>query len=83
MKTKVTRRIRDFVSEGGRYLGICAGAYFGSKEVRFDVGGPMEVKGDRDLVSVSLIPRVCRVLTFRPSIPGLVQARRFRIRLCG
>lgn len=55
MKTKVTRRIREFVSAGGRYLGICAGAYFGSKEVRFDIGGPMEVKGDRDLVSDSFI----------------------------
>lgn len=50
MKTKVTRRIREYVQEGGRYLGICAGAYFGSKEVHFDIGGSMEVKGDRELV---------------------------------
>lgn len=50
IKTKVTRRIRDFVHEGGRYLGICAGAYFGAAEVRFDTGGDMEVVGKRDLV---------------------------------
>lgn len=51
MKTRVTRRIKEFVNEGGRYLGICAGAYFASAEVRFDVGGGLEVSGQRDLVS--------------------------------
>jgi biotin--protein ligase len=50
-KTRVTKRIREYVSEGGRYLGICAGAYFGAEEVRFDVGGGLEVAGSRDLVS--------------------------------
>ncbi|WVQ93402.1 biotin-[acetyl-CoA-carboxylase] ligase [Kwoniella sp. CBS 9459] len=48
-KRGVTKRIRDYVELGGRYLGICAGAYFGTNEVRFDVGGPMEVVGKRDL----------------------------------
>ncbi|KAK8861576.1 biotin-[acetyl-CoA-carboxylase] ligase [Kwoniella newhampshirensis] len=48
-KRKVTKRIKDYVAEGGRYLGICAGAYFGAGEVRFDVGGPMEVVGEREL----------------------------------
>jgi biotin--protein ligase len=51
-KTRVTKRIRDFVEEGGRYLGICAGAYFGAEEVRFDVGGGLEVAGKRDLVGL-------------------------------
>ena len=51
LKTKATRRIREFVQEGGSYLGICAGAYFGSSEVRFDTGGDMEVVGKRELVS--------------------------------
>ncbi|WVF65761.1 biotin-[acetyl-CoA-carboxylase] ligase [Kwoniella sp. CBS 6097] len=45
----VTRRIREYVELGGRYLGICAGGYFGTNEVRFDVGGPMEVVGKRDM----------------------------------
>ncbi|KAL1406391.1 biotin holocarboxylase synthetase [Vanrija albida] len=49
VKTKVTRRIAEFVQEGGRYLGICAGAYFGAAEVKFDVGGNKEVVGKRDL----------------------------------
>lgn len=50
-KTRVTKRIKEFVSEGGRYLGICAGAYFGCNEVRFDQGGGLDVTGKRDLVS--------------------------------
>ena len=50
-KTRVTKRIREYVLEGGSFLGICAGAYFGSSRVEFDLGGDMEVKGDRELVS--------------------------------
>lgn len=52
-KTRVTKRIREFVEEGGKYLGICAGAYFGSGTVRFDSGGSMQVEGKRDLVSAT------------------------------
>ncbi|KAL0252358.1 biotin-[acetyl-CoA-carboxylase] ligase [Cryptococcus tetragattii IND107] len=48
-KRHVTHRIREYVEHGGRFLGICAGAYFASAEVRFDVGGGMEVTGKRDL----------------------------------
>jgi biotin--protein ligase len=40
-------RIREFVSNGGKYLGICAGAYFASDYVQFDLNGPLEVKGSR------------------------------------
>lgn len=69
MKTQVTRRIKDFVQEGGKYLGICAGAYFGCAEVRFDQGGGMEVVGKRDLVRGSLLPTPGG-LTFAP--PGLL-----------
>ncbi|WWC68621.1 biotin-[acetyl-CoA-carboxylase] ligase [Kwoniella pini CBS 10737] len=49
IKRKVTKRIKEYVDEGGRYLGICAGAYFGTSQVKFDVGGSMEVTGNRDL----------------------------------
>lgn len=49
-KRPVTARIKEYVQQGGRFLGICAGAYFASAEVRFDVGGGMEVAGKRDLV---------------------------------
>ena len=55
VKSKVTRRIKEWVNEGGRYLGICAGAYFAAAEVRFDEGGEHQVIGKRDLVSPSTV----------------------------
>lgn len=43
------RHIRHFVEEGGTYIGLCAGAYFGAKEVQFDQGFPLEVSEEREL----------------------------------
>ena len=44
------RQIREFVrSDAGCYVGFCAGAYYGSAKVLFDVGGPLEVHEDREL----------------------------------
>lgn len=37
--------IREFVRCGGYYLGICAGAYFATDYVQFDLNGPLEVLG--------------------------------------
>lgn len=31
--------IKDFVTHGGAYLGICAGSYYGASYVEFDKGG--------------------------------------------
>ena len=43
-------KISGFVTSGGSYLGICAGAYYGSSYVEFDKGVPgMEVVGPREL----------------------------------
>lgn len=42
-------QIRSFVENGGIYLGICAGAYYGCKRVEFDRGFPLEVCEDREL----------------------------------
>ncbi|ORY24373.1 biotin-protein ligase [Naematelia encephala] len=67
IKTKVTRRIKEYVELGGRYLGICAGAYFGAEEVRFDTGGEMEVVGKRDL---AFFPGACK----GPTFPGFAYA---------
>ncbi len=41
--------IYEFVSKGGSYLGICAGAYFGTAFVEFDKGGALEVLQKREL----------------------------------
>ncbi|MEG9531219.1 BPL-N domain-containing protein [Mannheimia indoligenes] len=42
------RKIRHFVEQGGAYLGICAGAYYGCAELDF-IGLDYSVKGSREL----------------------------------
>lgn len=46
---KANQRIGQFVEQGGSYLGICAGAYYGSASIEFEKGGPLEVCGTREL----------------------------------
>lgn len=41
--------IKSFVSNGGSFLGICAGAYYGSGSIEFDKDGPLEIVQDREL----------------------------------
>jgi biotin--protein ligase len=42
--------ISNFVKvQGGAYLGLCAGAYYGCSRVEFEVGSEIEVVGDREL----------------------------------
>lgn len=43
------RSIADFVHHGGRFLGICAGGYYGSALIEFEQGHPLEVVGAREL----------------------------------
>jgi glutamine amidotransferase-like uncharacterized protein len=43
------QNIKAYVRKGGAYLGICAGAYYGSAYVEFDKGGNLEVSGKREL----------------------------------
>ncbi|KAF9105887.1 biotin holocarboxylase synthetase [Mortierella sp. GBA35] len=42
-------RIRNYVQSGGRFFGICAGAYYGSDRISFELGRSLEVKGPREL----------------------------------
>ncbi len=51
------QKIREFVARGGKYLGICAGGYYGSSFVEFEKGGPLEILGKREL---SFFPGVAR-----------------------
>ncbi|KAL3320392.1 hypothetical protein Ciccas_000921 [Cichlidogyrus casuarinus] len=55
--------VRDYVFDGGSYLGICAGGYFASKKVIFDDGGPDEVIENRQL-------RFCQGNAVGPVYPG-------------
>ncbi|KAF9168990.1 biotin holocarboxylase synthetase [Mortierella sp. AD011] len=45
----VNDKIRAYVEAGGRFWGICAGAYFASDRIVFEVGTPLEVQGSREL----------------------------------
>ncbi|OQD74162.1 hypothetical protein PENDEC_c012G05210 [Penicillium decumbens] len=60
------RRITQFVRRGGKYLGLCAGGYYGCKRCEFEVGDKtLEVVGDREL---AFFPGTCRGGAF----PGFV-----------
>jgi glutamine amidotransferase-like uncharacterized protein len=43
------QRIKNFVQRGGKYLGICAGGYFGSSNIEFEKGGELEILATREL----------------------------------
>lgn len=49
---KGTANIRDYVENGGTYLGICAGAYFGCSAIEYHKGRPDEICGTRELAFV-------------------------------
>jgi glutamine amidotransferase-like uncharacterized protein len=49
LKGRGNQKIRSFVKNGGIYLGICAGAYYGSREIEFDKGGQLQVTEKREL----------------------------------
>ncbi len=49
LQGKGNQLIQTFVAEGGAYLGICAGSYYGASKVEFDKHGPLEVLGTREL----------------------------------
>lgn len=44
--------IRGFVEMGGTYLGICAGAYYGCREIAYHKGREDEICGPRELAFV-------------------------------
>lgn len=43
------QKIRSYVENGGSFLGICAGSYYGGEFVDFAKGTEFEVQGDREL----------------------------------
>jgi len=57
------RIIRSYVERGGRYLGFCAGGYYGSEKCEFEVGNKfLEVVGRREL---AFFPGTCRGCAFK------------------
>lgn len=43
------KNIRDFVENGGLYLGICAGAYYACRDIEYHKGRADEICGKREL----------------------------------
>lgn len=51
-------RIKKYVEQGGRYLGFCAGGYYGSGNVEFEMNNvTMQVEGARELAFFKGIAR--------------------------
>jgi biotin--protein ligase len=59
------QRIKAYVSQGGRYLGLCAGAYYGSAEIEFEKDKAMDICEPREL---GFFPGLSRGTAF----PGFV-----------
>lgn len=49
LKGDSNKNIVDFVENGGAFLGICAGAYYGCASIEFEKGNPLEVIDNREL----------------------------------
>lgn len=49
LRGKANERIRRYVEEGGNYLGICAGAYYGAAQIEFEKGKKLEIIDSREL----------------------------------
>ncbi|KAF9350116.1 biotin holocarboxylase synthetase [Mortierella sp. NVP85] len=61
----VNHRIGAYVHAGGRFLGICAGAYYAADRIVFEQGLPLQVQGPREL---KFFPGECRGAVY----PGFV-----------
>ncbi len=49
LKGAANRQLSEFVYQGGNFLGICAGGYYGCASIEFEKGGPLEIVQDREL----------------------------------
>lgn len=50
LRGQANANIKNYVENGGKYLGICAGAYYAADRIEFAKGDPvLEVVGDREL----------------------------------
>lgn len=74
--------ITKYVRNGGKYLGLCAGAYYGSARVEFEVGNlEMEVSGPRQLQFFPGTARGAVYKGFDYSSPVNAKAAKFQVEL--
>ncbi|ODV92419.1 hypothetical protein CANCADRAFT_86662 [Tortispora caseinolytica NRRL Y-17796] len=62
---EANRKILNWIRSGGKYIGFCAGGYYGSARVEFELGTPIAVQGSREL---KLFPGTARGCAY----PGFV-----------
>ncbi|KAJ1985692.1 biotin holocarboxylase synthetase [Dimargaris cristalligena] len=65
LRGTANERIRRFIERGGKYLGLCAGGYYGCAAIEFEKGTPYSVCGPREL---GFYPGICRGTVY----PGFV-----------
>ncbi len=59
-------KIRDYIFQGGNYLGICAGAYYACRNVSFETDiEPLAIKRENELLS---IVQACAVGTLKKEL---------------
>lgn len=83
------RKIRRYVENGGKYIGFCAGGYYGCSSCEFEVGSKgMEVVGSREL---AFFPGACRGSAFKGfeynsdsgTLAARLKVRKEAFALCG
>ncbi len=42
-------KLVSYVENGGRFLGICAGSYYGAQSIKFEIGTSLEIQAKREL----------------------------------
>lgn len=63
LKGEGNHKIRKYVENGGSFLGVCAGAYYGCSAIEFDCGNELEVLGTREL---AFFPGIARGPIYGP-----------------
>lgn len=49
LKGAANQRLRSYIENGGKYFGVCAGAYYGCRYLEFEKGTPLEMMEEREL----------------------------------
>ena len=84
LKTYGNDKIKDYVKNGGNYLGVCAGAYFACSKVLFEADiKELAIKRNEELlglVDVSAIGTLHRELHIRPYMKNEAAAAAVRLK---
>ncbi|MDO4183956.1 MAG: BPL-N domain-containing protein [Rhodospirillales bacterium] len=84
LKTLGSDKIRNYVQNGGNYLGVCAGAYYACTKVEFETDvKPMSITRTQDLlnlVDASAVGTLHKELNIRPYMTNAASSAAVRLR---